>query len=83
MKTTQIHGKIVGIKRLNNSLAGNPQWLIRIYKIDETIELRTAANYGYVYQITESEYMDKWCYFQVSGTQRRAIVDITVKEPHE
>lgn len=70
-----IHGQIVGMKRLNNSSMGNPQWMIRIYKVDETIELRTGANYGWVYQLNES-YLNKWYDFQVSGIQRRAIIDM-------
>lgn len=74
MKTI-IHGQLVGMKKLNSSAMGNPQYMFTIYTPAETFEIRTGANYGWVYQLSES-YLNKWYDFQVSGIQRRAIIDM-------
>lgn len=76
----EITGQIVGLKRLNNSVNGNPQFLVRIYKIDETIELRTQANAGWVYGITEN-WLNRWATFKVAGNQRQRLIDIELETP--
>lgn len=54
MTIERFNGQIVGLKKLHNSVNGNPKYLVRIYKFDETIELRTATDAGFAYAITEN-----------------------------
>ena len=70
-----ITGQIVGLRKLHNSINGNPKYLVRIYKVDETIELRTKSDAGFAYAITE-RYMKQWATFTISGAQRETITNI-------
>jgi hypothetical protein len=70
-----INGQIVNLKKLRNSINGNPKYLVRIYKVDETIELRTATDAGFVYAI-DPNWLNKWAVFKIGGDKRQTIRNI-------
>ena len=51
MKKFQYIGKIEILKRLNNSVNGNPRFLIELLDSDNFIELQTKSDYSYNYNI--------------------------------
>ena len=51
MKKLQYIGKIEILKRLNNSVNGNPRFLIELLNTDEFITLQTKSDYSYCYNI--------------------------------
>ena len=51
MRTFQYIGKIEILKRLNNSVNGNPRFLIELLDSDNFIELQTKSDYSYNYNI--------------------------------
>lgn len=75
MSAKTIYGQIVGLRKLHNSKMGNPKYLVRIYKMDETIELRTKTDAGFVYAITD-RWLKQWATFVVQGNQRQVISDM-------
>jgi hypothetical protein len=68
--------QVVDYKRLNNSENGNPQYEFTLYKVDETIKLRTAANHMFVYALLPETMVNQWFAFTVTGEKRRAIVNL-------
>lgn len=75
MKTV-FNGQIVGLRKLNNSVNGNPKFKVRIYKFDETIDVNTATDAGFAYAIYGG-YIGKYGTFVVNG--RNQLVDIKVE----
>lgn len=75
MKTV-FNGKIVGIRRKNNSVNGNPKFVLRVYKFDETQDFTTATDAGFAYAIYDGM-LGKYATFVING--RNQIVDMTVE----
>lgn len=76
MTKTVFRGQIVKLIKLHNSKNGNPKFLVRIYKFDETIELRTQSDAMFAYAINE-RYIGRYATFTVSGVKRQVITNIT------
>ena len=55
MKKLHYTGKIKILRRLNNSVMGNPRFLIEILDSDTFIELQTKSDYMYNYNIENLE----------------------------
>ena len=51
MKKLQYIGKIEILRRLNNSVNGNPKFLIELLDADAFIALQTKSDYSYCYNI--------------------------------
>lgn len=51
MKKLHYTGKIKILRRLNNSVMGNPRFLIELLDSDDLIELQTKSDYMYNYNI--------------------------------
>jgi hypothetical protein len=68
---------MVGLRRLSNSMNGNPRYRVRIYKIDETIDLVTKSD-GQIGYYIDNHKIGEWLNFEVSGIKRQAIVAVTL-----
>lgn len=71
-----IFGQLVSVKRLTNSVNGNPRFKLRIYKMDETIELNTATDASIGYAVTNYKLGD-WLTFTIKGVKQKTIIGIT------
>ena len=75
MARTFFKAQEVGVKRLNNSSMGNPQYEFTLYTPAETLKLKTAANAMFVYALLTDTMVGEWFNVVIQGEKRRSIVD--------
>lgn len=73
--TSIMHGQLVGLRRMNNSRNGNPKYVARIYKVDETIDVVTKTD-GQVGYYIDNYKIGDWLNFEISGNARKVIVGV-------
>lgn len=77
MSKTVVYGQLVLLKRLNNSVNGNPRFEACIYTPAETLIFKTQSDNGLNYEITN--HMNEWGAVVLNG--RNIIIHINFKAP--